>query len=514
MKARNSLVLIFSVMSLFSSLPGIAQPDSLPTPDHPQLDFFAQPDQFTWLDNFKLTAQAWDALSFIKAAAIHGLDPEDYHFSLLQQLSTQTNIELARYFDTLLTDAMLDLIHDLAIGRLDPVTADPKWFIPRDSVNPADELQNALLTPYIKNTLNQLLPQLPQYHLLTTTLSRYRSYQLRGGWQKVPAMPLLRPGAKHEYVPFLRSRLAIENPSLSVTTSIDNLFYDETLVESVKQFQARNGLKIDGIVGSETLKTLNLSAEDLVTKIRINLERLRWLPNDLGERYLLVNLGSHQLTAVENDQIKLNMKVIVGKSQRATPSFNSAMTHIVINPYWNVPHRLARRDLLPKQQADPDFFFLNEFNIFLRDAEFTTPVDPYRVNWNEVSAESSEFPYRLQQRPGQLNALGSLKFMFPNPWNIYLHDTPNKNLFEENQRNFSSGCIRVEDPLALGQFSLNEDHADSWLQSQIDSRQNRGRKLAEPLPVYAVYFTVWPYQNKVFFSPDPYHRDTEMAKRL
>jgi len=512
--ARIGLVLIFSVMCLFSSLKSSAQPHSLPTPTHPQLALFTQDNEFLWLEDLKLTTQAQDALSFIKAAAIHGLDPEDYHLSLLQELSSQTNIDRARYFDTLLTAAMLDLIHDLAIGKLDPAQADPTWFIPRDSINPAEELQKALLTPYIKNTLNQLLPQLPQYHQLTNSLSQYRSYQLRGGWQTVPAMPLLRPGDSHQNVPFLRARLGFENPRLLASEEKDTTLYEQKLVAAVRQFQSQNGLKIDGIVGQETLTALNLSADELVTKIRVNLERFRWLPDNLGQRYLLVNLGSHQLAAVEDGQIKLNMKVIVGKSQRATPSFNSAMTHIVINPYWNVPHKLARRDLLPKQQANPDYFFLNEFNVYLRNAELHTVIDPYRVNWNDVSANASEFPYRLQQRPGDLNALGRLKFMFPNPWNIYLHDTPNKKLFSENQRNFSSGCIRVEDPLALGKFSLNQDNTQTWLQSQIDTKQNRGRKLENPLPVYAVYFTVWPYQGHVFFSPDPYHRDNLMAKRL
>jgi len=514
LKAKDSLVLIFLVMGLSSSLMVKAQPQSLPAPDHPQLSIFTEQQQFVWLDDLTLTAQAEDALSFIKAATIHGLDPEDYHFSLLQKLSQQPTIELARYFDTLLTDAMLDLIHDLAIGRLDPAQTDPTWFIPRDKVNPAEELQKALLNPYIKNVLNKLLPSLPQYHQLTLFLSQYRGYQLRGGWQTVPTMPLLRPGDSHQHVPFLRARLITENPSLNLIEAEQTTIYDGQLVETVKQFQARHGLKIDGIVGSETRAALNQSVDDLITKIRVNLERFRWLPDDLGKRYLLVNLGSHQLTAVEDGQIKLNMKVIVGKSQRATPSFNSAMTHLVINPYWNVPHKLARRDLLPKQQADPDYFFLNEFNLFLRNAEVRTPVDPYRIDWDEVSALSSEFPYRLQQRPGELNALGRLKFMFPNPWNIYLHDTPDKALFSKNQRNFSSGCIRVEDPLALGQFSLNENNAQSWLQSQIDSGQNRGRKLETPLPVYAVYFTIWSDQGEVRFSPDPYGRDSTIAKRL
>jgi murein L,D-transpeptidase YcbB/YkuD len=252
--------------------------------------------------------------------------------------------------------------------------------------------------------------------------------------------------------------------------------------------------------------------EEMINKIRINLERFRWLPDDLGQRYLLINLGSYQLTAVEDGEIKLNMKVIVGRETRSTPSFSSTMSHIVINPYWNVPHRLARRDLLPKQQQDPDYFYLNEFNVFLRGDDSGTLIDPYRVNWAFINA--SDFPFRLQQRPGEFNALGRLKFMFPNPWNIYLHDTPDKALFDEEQRNFSSGCIRVEHPLELAEFTLNRfDARESWI-SRIATRRNLGEKLKGNVAVHAVYFTVWPYQGEVRYSPDHYKRDQALYKYL
>lgn len=510
--ARISLVLIILAMGLAPSSPAYSQPAELPVPDHPQLAQFSQRDQLLWLDHFSLNRQGHDALSFIASSARHGLDPEDYHLSLLQQLSAPGNIERARYFDVLLTDALLDLIHDLAIGRLDPATADPRWHIERDQVDPAAVLQRALLSSHLRNSLNQLIPRASQYHRLTEALSRYKSYEARGGWQPIPDMALLRPGDEHPNVPLIRARLAIEDTALSRREFAGSTVYDERLEQAVREFQRRHGLKIDGIVGPQTLTTLNISAGQMVDKIRINLERYRWLPDDLGERYLLVNLGSYQLTAVENDQIKLNMKVIVGMQTRSTPSFSSAMTHIVINPYWNVPHRLARRDLLPKQKQDPDYFYLNDFNIYLRESGFQIPVDPYRVDWDEISA--SHFPFRLQQRPGDNNALGRLKFMFPNPWNIYLHDTPNKELFDEAQRNFSSGCIRVEQPLELAEFSLNRDNSRQSLLDRIATGHNQGERLETPLPVYAVYFTAWPYQGEVLFSADPYRRDQQMFKFL
>ncbi|MCX4193269.1 L,D-transpeptidase family protein [Methylophaga sp. OBS1] len=514
MTARNGLVLIVLVIAISSPLQAYSLPENLPVPDHPQLAIFTDNHQPIWLNELQLSQQGRQALHFLSTVAQHGLEPEDYHLDLLQQLSSPDNAEYARYFDLLLTDALLDLIHDLAIGRLDPTQADPQWHIQRDDIDPAAILQNALLSPHLGDTLNQLLPKSSQYHQMTEALSEYRHYVARGGWETLPEnMPrLLKPGTEHEAVPALRRRLSTEDfyhprPSLE-----DATHYDETLVQAIKQFQRKHGLKQDGIVGPNTLAVLNLSAQAMVDKIRINLERYRWLPDNLGERYLLVNLGSYQLTAVENNDIKLSMKVIVGKETRSTPSFSSAMSHIVINPYWNVPHKLARRDLLPKQKKDPDYFFLNAFNIFLRGTGFESPVDPYLVNWDEVTADN--FPFRLQQRPGEQNALGRLKFMFPNPWSIYLHDTPDKALFEETQRNFSSGCIRIEQPLALAEFSLNRDNARESVVNKIESGRNLGEKLEQPLPVYAVYFTVWPYQGEVFFSTDPYKRDQRMLKFL
>lgn len=515
MTARTGLVLMILMVGLLPSPQVFSKADNLPSPTHPQLSLFTQNASFIWLDDFKLSDKAQQALSFIASADYHGLNTDDYHLSLLKRLSSNDRVERAAYFDALLSDALLHLIHDLAIGRMNPADADPRWFITRDEVDPAAILQHALNSPHLKNTLEQLIPQAPQYHRLTEALSQYKSYVARGGWQKIPALSaLLRPGDDNPTVPLIRARLAVEDAYLSRDEFAGSTHYDERLVQAVKRFQHQQGLKVDGIVGSQTLAALNMPAEAMVNKIRINLERFRWLPDELGQRYLLINLGSYQLTAVEDNEIKLNMKVIVGQRQRSTPSFSSEMTHIVINPYWNVPHKLARHDLLPRQQANPDYFYLHDFNVYWRNDGFQTQVDPYLVNWNEISAKASQFPFRLQQRPGAHNALGRLKFMFPNPWHIYLHDTPHKELFDEAQRNFSSGCIRVEQPLALAEFSLNRPDAHDSLIRRIESHQNQGEKLEHPLRIYAVYFTAWPYQDEVLFSQDPYNRDQRMLKFL
>lgn len=498
------------VTGLSLSLRVYSLSDDRPVPDHPQLAQFTDCYHFIRLDDFRPNTQAEEALHLIASSAAHGLEPEDYHLSLLQQLSSPANKAQAGYFDLLLTDALLDLIHDLAIGRLDPAQADPQWHIKRDSINAAAILQHALLSADFQYALEQLLPQSSQYAEITETLSRYRQLVARDGWPPLPAIPLLKPGASHPDVPLLRARLAIEIDALIQADVQHQTRYDERLVQAVKDFQYQRGLAVDGIVGRQTLAELNISAQDIVKKIRINLERFRWLPDDFGERYLLINLGNYQLTAVEHGTVKLKMKVIVGSKARSTPSFSSQMTHLVINPFWNVPYKLAREDLLPRQQANPDYFFLHGFKVFLRETDMS--LDPYLINWDDISPH--HFPFRLQQRPGPDNALGQLKFMFPNPWQIYLHDTPNKSLFDKSQRNLSAGCIRVEQPLALATFALNSNQAPDSLIRQIESGQNLGEPLTTPLPLYVVYFTVWSYEGKVRFSRDVYQRDQEMAKYL
>lgn len=507
------LILLVFVVSLSSSAPVYSQSESAlqtaPHQHHEQI----QANRFVWLRHGQLNNHGRQALSLIRSSALHGLDPDDYHLTSLQAMLKQEPSVNAEEFNTLLTDGLLELIHDMAVGRLDPSLADPEWHIPRDEVDPVALLHQAVQTPYLRNSLNALLPTASQYHQMTQALSHFTALKARGGWPKITlAADKLKLGQSHPMVPELRARLAVENISLKRPALSSTDLYDEELVKTVHHFQQQHGLDVDGIIGPETLAALNMSVEDMINKIRINLDRFRWLPADLGQRYLLINLASYQLTAVEDDDIKLNMRVIVGRETRSTPSFSSTMSHIVINPYWNVPHRLARHDLLPKQKEDPDYFFLNEFNIFLRGDDSGTLVDPYRVNWAFISA--SDFPFRLQQRPGELNALGRLKFMFPNPWDIYLHDTPDKALFDEEKRNFSSGCIRVEQPLELAEFTLNRIDARASVISRIASGRNQGEKLNNALAVYAVYFTVWPDEGEVRYSPDPYKRDQAMYKYL
>ncbi|HHA19500.1 MAG TPA: murein L,D-transpeptidase, partial [Methylophaga sp.] len=407
---------------------------------------------------------------------------------------------------------LLLLIHDISNGRLDANVADPEWFIPQAKINTGDFLQEALLSDHLVSQLNSLIPTRTEYHILTNAIDRYQSYVDRGGWEQIPETPLLRPGDTHQNIPLIQTRLAFEDDYLAVTHAAKSKYFDSLMEQAVRRFQKKHGLKDDGIIGSDTRHAMNVSAQERLRQIQINLERRRWMPNDLGQRYLFINLANYKLSAIENGNRKLDMRVIVGRKTRPTPSFTSQMNHLVFNPYWNVPRKLAKLDLLPKQQADLNYFYLKDIRVFSTENGQKIEHNPYTIDWGSVSKRN--FPYTLRQDPGVHNALGQLKFMFPNQWDIYLHDTSHKELFTESNRSLSSGCIRVEDPIALASFSLVDDNSEQTVLDMIASNENLGLKLTESLPIYAVYFTVWIDDGEVIFSPDVYERDQRMAELL
>lgn len=473
---------------------------------------YQHPDDILWLDQQQPNDRAYVALKFIAGSSHHGLDPEHYHYKLLRELDPATGESEALLFDLLLTDGLLKLIHDIAVGRLDPAIVDPKWSIPRASFDAAAFLQQALLVDDFKARLEALFPASDQYRQVQAAAVRYQAYVDRGGWNTIPETPLLRSGDLHQHVPAIRERLAFEDSSLVPITSSLSRQYDESLVKAVERFQHRHSLKVDGLIGPETLRAMNVSAAERLQQIKINLERLRWLPEDLGKRYIMVNLANYRLTAFDEDKIQLDMRVIVGQTERPTPSFASKMTHVVFNPYWYVPRKLARLDLIPRQQTNPAYFDHHNIRIYDYKNGKRVEVNPGSIDWSSINQWN--FPYSLRQDPGEKNALGRLKFILPNQWSINLHDTPVKSLFDKNRRNFSSGCIRVEDPLALANFSLSGIHKHQTIQDIFSSNKNHTTKLEEPLFVYAIYVTVWFDENEVMFSQDSYQRDQKMAKYL
>lgn len=470
--------------------------------------FYQSTTPIIWLNNQQVTHKALDALKFIANSSQHGLNPNNYHYSIMRQLKPSRDSMTAHKFDILLSDGLLKLVHDLSVGHLDAKKADPDWFIPQREFNSVTFLKNALLKPNLKSELESLAPTSMEYIKLMDSLAHYQRYITQGGWKEIPTSPSLRLGDSHTAVPFIQKRLAFEFNYSPTNTST----YDIHQEHAVRKFQKKYGLKVDGILGKNTREAMNVSANSRAQQIKVALERRRWMPPSLGQRHLFINLANYQLKAVENGKEKLLMRVIVGRKSRQTPSFSSEMNHIVINPYWNVPRKLAVKDLLPKQQDDLNYFYLRGIRIFSRDGNKKTELDPYSIDWRSLN--KNNFPYTLRQDPGEQNALGRIKFLFPNDWAIYLHDTNHRSLFKETMRSLSSGCIRVEDPIALANFSLANNLQKNTIIGMIENKKNRGRRISDTLPIYAAYFTVWLNDNEINFSPDIYQRDKRMAKNL
>jgi murein L,D-transpeptidase YcbB/YkuD len=295
------------------------------------------------------------------------------------------------------------------------------------------------------------------------------------------------------------------------TAEPDATLFDATLERAVRTFQQRHGLDADGIVGLQTLAALNIPVEERIRQLEINMERWRWVPRELGPRYLLVNIANFALEVVEQNHPVLTMRTVVGRPDRQTPALQATLSQVVLSPYWHVPRRIAVQDKLPLIRKNPNYVAQQGFQVM----QGHHVVDPATINWSQMT--STHFPYRLRQLPGALNALGRIKFPLPNPFDVYLHDTPSRDLFHKSVRAFSSGCIRLEKPLELTAYLLREDPA--WTPDKIRVASERPREqvvpLAHPLPVYVLYWTAWTdADGSVHFRPDLYERDKALGKQL
>jgi murein L,D-transpeptidase YcbB/YkuD len=283
----------------------------------------------------------------------------------------------------------------------------------------------------------------------------------------------------------------------------------------VKRFQARHGLEPDGWVGPATLEALNVPVERRIEQIKANLERWRWLPLNFGERFILVNIASFTLDVIENGRSVLRMPVIVGRDYRETPVFGAAMTYLLLNPTWTVPPKLAVEDILHRVQEDPGFLAEKKIRVFSDWTEKATEIDPAAIDWMGLSA--ARFPYQLRQDPSPENSLGRIAFMMPNSYSVYLHDTPEKWLFERAERILSSGCIRLANPLGLAEYLLagQADWDRQRIQAAIEDGATRIVRLTRPVPVFMVYLTAWVDDRGVVqFQRDVYGRDSPLIRAL
>ncbi|SFL06508.1 Murein L,D-transpeptidase YcbB/YkuD [Nitrosomonas aestuarii] len=475
--------------------------------------------QPAWINSSSQQSRIETILSFIASADDEGLDSHNYRLQQLLLLATE-NSSLSRYeleFRTTLT--LLQYAHDLYRGRFTASEIDPDWHIPQPDFDSVGFLLRTASSNNLQQSLESIAPNIPSYQLFKKALAKYRELVTNQiSWQQIPNVSLLRPDDSHPVIPLIRTRITqayethgkIEYHLVSSEESKKSNRYDINLVRAIKAFQLQHGLNADGIIGKNTLNALNKTPSEKIQQLRISMERLRWLPRDLGDRYLLVNIAGFQLAAVENDQNIFDMRIIVGRNYRSTPSFHSRITHMIVNPYWNIPASIARKDLLPKQQQDPGYFNSQKIRVYPDYNYSSAPIDPNTIDWRAIK---NRFPYALRQEPGILNALGSIKFMLPNHFSIYLHDTPSKALFNREIRTFSSGCIRLEKPLLLAEFALRTSTSAEKINEQINTGRTVQINLPEPLPTYIVYLTAWvDSQHTIHYSPDSYGRDRYALK--
>ena len=454
----------------------------------------------------------------------HGLLPQDYHFSCLSAWLSPPLVhrpavleakELAG-MDIVLADAFVNLATHLAAGKVDPRTIYPQWLSPGKKTEVFRWLADIAAPEDVRRVLAQAAPDSVEYRAAKAEARRLREVVAAGGWPEVAPGETLRAGDRASRVRQIRARLADEGDFRNRQTGAqDDTFFDADLARAVAAFQQRQGLSPDGAVGRETLAALNRSAQDRLRCVRVNLERWRWIPRDLGRRHIIVNAAAFELQAFREGRMVLEMPVIVGEAYTRTPVFSRDMTYLVVNPYWNVPPGVLARKILPKIKNDPGYLAAHHFELIRGWKEPAELMDPRRVDWSTV--HPGNFPGRLRQRPGPWNSLGRIKFIFPNDFSVYLHDTPDRHLFNRPARAFSSGCIRVKKPVDLALFVLETD--PSWSPERLDRTLAEGKPttvtVKDPVTVHLLYWTFWvDPQGRAQYRKDIYDRDGVLWKAL
>jgi murein L,D-transpeptidase YcbB/YkuD len=466
--------------------------------------------QPAWIDDKQPTDNMDALIRALEAADHEGLDPQMYNLDALKARREEAakgflikkgfEAEQAARLEVFLTYLYMKYASDLADGISDLAQADPTWRIQPEQFNALEHLERALSEHRVADSLGDLAPSAPQYRRLREALAEYRKKAAEDGWPTLPKNFRLKKGETSHNVVLLAQRLSASGDYSGNVPENGAMTFDDSLVDATKKFQRRHGLQEDGTVSPAVVAEMNVPIEQRIDQIRLNLERWRWLPRNLGDRYIFVNVPAYRLEVWERGQVPLAMRVVVGKKDTPTPIFNDQMTHIVFSPYWNVPPTIAQGETLPSVMRDADFLERNNMEVL--DAG-GNPVDPSSIDLAEPKQ------YRFRQRPGSGNSLGLVKFMFPNEFNVYLHDTPAESLFARATRSFSHGCVRIEEPRALAEYLLKGQ--EGWTEDRIVDAMHAGEekfvKIEKPVPVYLGYWTATPTEDGIQFNNDVYAID-------
>ena len=429
-----------------------------------------------------------------------GLAPESYTVS-----ATGNDLD----HDLLVSDALARFTRDLATGRVAP-TRQVGGMGPetRPAFDATKVLRDLASGTDLASAIEPLPPAFAGYQRLKQTLERYRVLVRNGGWAVIPDGPSIKPGMEDDRLPAVRRRLI-------VTGELDakhdkGKVLDQHLASALRKFQVRHGIEADGAVGKSTLAALNVSADERLKQIVANLERWRWMPRTLDSTHIAVNLPAAHMELVRNGEIQMAMRVVVGDPKHPTPTMQTAMTSVVLNPTWTVPPSIATKEILPKLRKDPHYLAANNMHILDAFPEGSDQELGLGIDWNHYG----KFPWRIRQAPGPENALGQVKFNLSNQDDIYLHDTPKRQYFGRIFRALSHGCVRLERPIALAQALVTSDYADK-VEGLIAETNTKTLKLERPLTVYLMYMTAWADEDgTVHFREDLYGHDARLKAAL
>ena len=477
-----------------------------------------------WFEDGRLTSPARDVIGVLMAAGERGLDPEDYDAlrldSLAVALDSDPPPDLQALIDVAITIGLFRHISDLHIGRVNPANLNMGFNIEPKKYDLPALVRVAVAENRIGSLVAEVQPHFLQYELLEEVLPRYRQLAEEPSLQPIPVVSASKEGDTYAGLPQLR-RLLIATGDLEESEAgpAGSTRYEGEIVSAVKRFQARHGRTVDGIVGPATFESLNVPFEDRVEQIVLAMERMRWLPALSGTPFIAVNVPAFELWAFDTlshaGRPDANMRVVVGKSlNKQTPVFMEDMRWLEYRPYWNVPYSITARELLPHIRKDPAYLDQHDYEIVPQFGNEVQPLPATEANIEKLGSGQ----LKLRQRPGPNNSLGLVKFIFPNNAAVYLHSTPATQLFARTRRDFSHGCVRVEDPIGLAEWVMKNEPG-GWSRDRIVEAMNGGSPtrvvLKKPFPVIIFYTTVLvDPEGPVSFYDDIYGHDETLAGAL